>query len=134
MILAPWLTMILVAAAFRGPITRRALRNRWVTVVGGMAYSIYLVHWPILLLLERATRPLRVAGAASAVTWTALLYLPVVLVASVTLFVLVERPCMDPMWASRTRAVIMRWPGMLKRVSSSPDRVADTEAHQSVTD
>jgi peptidoglycan/LPS O-acetylase OafA/YrhL len=50
-VVGPWLLFALCAAALRGPATARMLRNRWITTLGGMCYSIYLLHYPMLILL-----------------------------------------------------------------------------------
>jgi peptidoglycan/LPS O-acetylase OafA/YrhL len=101
-LVAPALVLSLGAAAFRGQRTRQLLRNRLVTTVGGMAYSIYLVHWPVLVWVERTTRSFRTDGTGALLLWSLGVYLPLVLVVSLALFILVERPCMDPLWPTRT--------------------------------
>ena len=45
----------LFISAFRGKATSTFLSTRWVTIVGGMCYSIYLVHLPLMELLVRFT-------------------------------------------------------------------------------
>jgi len=72
-------------SSLRGAISRRVFGKPWLVVVGGMRYTIYLIHGPII---------------------------------STTLFVLLERPCMNPAWpsllAAKARSVLRR------RSSNSP--------------
>jgi peptidoglycan/LPS O-acetylase OafA/YrhL len=88
-------------AAFRGPVTRAILTNRWVTTIGGMCYSIYLIHYPLMVWLGRAVRPLLGGSFALNVVILVLILVPVVLLTSTILFAFVERPCMDPDWFTR---------------------------------
>jgi len=98
----PFLILLLVIGGFRGRLSSAFLRTRWVYTIGGMCYSIYLVHGVVLRLgfrsadvLGRADSPLAVLGLAFAV------YIPLILSASAAFFVLVERPCMNPDWPTR---------------------------------
>jgi peptidoglycan/LPS O-acetylase OafA/YrhL len=77
------------------PIRIPLLRNRIVTTIGGMAYSIYLMHWPVMVLLGRHLRP--VAAEIPALMLVAI-------VIGFGFYLLVERPCMDPDWPTRLRA------------------------------
>jgi peptidoglycan/LPS O-acetylase OafA/YrhL len=104
-VLAPWVAMALFSAAFRGPVTRRALTNRWLATIGGMCYSIYLVHFVLLVSLRPAVAGIRNAAPWMDVLIYAIVLLPIVLAVSILFFVLVERPCMDPAWPSR----VARW-------------------------
>jgi peptidoglycan/LPS O-acetylase OafA/YrhL len=122
-VLAPWVAMALFAAAFRGPLTRRVLTNRWLATIGGMCYSIYLVHFVLLVSLRPA-----IAGIQGVAPWMdVLIYvivlLPIVVAVSAVFFVLVERPCMDPAWASR----VARW----ARTPGSRERRTEAQRQES---
>jgi peptidoglycan/LPS O-acetylase OafA/YrhL len=55
--LAP-LVLVLYVAALRGPASSRVLSNRWLTSIGGMCYSIYLLHMYIIALAGFRTEAL----------------------------------------------------------------------------
>lgn len=99
----PWLLLPLFVAVFRGRATSRALGNRWVTTVGGMTYSIYLVHAPVIDLLGRHTTRLFDTYSTGSVLAQAVLLAPAVLATGLAFFVLVERPCMRPGWPAELR-------------------------------
>ena len=40
----PWLTLLLYIAAFQSVIMNRFVTNAWIATIGGMCYSIYLLH------------------------------------------------------------------------------------------
>jgi peptidoglycan/LPS O-acetylase OafA/YrhL len=99
------LAFVLFCAAFRGTITSRVLGIPAVATIGGMCYSIYLLHFPLISMIGRHTLAI---GSGSA-QWvhlaiqTAIMIPPVLLVCGVY-FVLIERPCMERDWPQRLAA------------------------------
>jgi peptidoglycan/LPS O-acetylase OafA/YrhL len=96
------LALLLFVAAFRGRVTNRLVTSRWVTVVGGMCYTIYLTHFQLLSVFEK------VFGGASFTERFSLnlllhvaLFTPVLLASSAVFFILVEKPCMRSDWPGR---------------------------------
>lgn len=121
-VLLPWLLLPLFVAVFRGRATSRALGNRWVTTIGGMTYSIYLVHAPVIDLLGRWTSGRFGTYTTGSVLAQAALLAPAVLAVGLAFFVLVERPCMRPGWPAELR----------RRVASgrrSPVEAAEEAVH-----
>lgn len=118
----PVLGSLIICSAFRGPLTRRALTNRWITTIGGMCYSIYLLHTPILAALTKVTRSLGGPSyGTSDVVIQFTILAPVVLVISALFFAFIERPCMDPAWAGRlgTRLQSLR-PTIRRHLAPTP--------------
>jgi len=105
-VLANWLfpawVFLLYWAAFRGRLVNRFFSNRWVVAIGGMCYSIYLLHYEVISAVGRLTR--RVGETAP--YW---IYLSVQLVlvgAAIVVicgayFVAIEKPCMRRDWPQR---------------------------------
>jgi len=96
------LLFCLLGAVFNGVTLRAAFGNPWVTTIGGMCYTIYLVHYAFLLFVLFATRRLVFDGPF----WLnylaqAAIGLPLVLGVSAIYFLLIERPCMYPDWPQR---------------------------------
>jgi peptidoglycan/LPS O-acetylase OafA/YrhL len=101
----PAVAFLLAVAAFRGPWTNRVLTTPWLTTVGGMCYSIYLLHNPLLGAVLTVTSRLAPTGRwALDVLVQLALTLPAVLVPAGLYFVLVERPCMQRDWPRRLLA------------------------------
>ena len=97
---------IIFGAAFLGKWSRRILRYPWIATIGGMCYSIYLIHHFVLQAIGEYFAHHAVHGGALEYAIAALLLLPLVIVISGIFFVLVERPCMDPEWPQKlVRAV-----------------------------
>jgi peptidoglycan/LPS O-acetylase OafA/YrhL len=104
-LLFPPLALLLYGAVFRGPLTNRAMTNPWITTIGGMCYTIYLLHNRVIGVAIGWTK-----GWAGSGSYTVDLLVQLVLVAPVVLavcaayFLLVERPCMARDWPRRARA------------------------------
>jgi len=98
----PLLTFVLYVAGFRGHLLNWFFRRPAITVIGGMCYTIYLYHYPVLAIVNRVTLRLRL-GPGYALNYIVQLSLcgAAVLVCAAILFVLIERPCMKRNWYMR---------------------------------
>jgi peptidoglycan/LPS O-acetylase OafA/YrhL len=90
----------LFLAAFRGVIFNAFFSSELIVVIGGMCYSIYLLHYGVMFALTRFIgQELVLPGGLWATT---LVFLVVIVPASigpcVAFFALVERPCMRRNW------------------------------------
>jgi peptidoglycan/LPS O-acetylase OafA/YrhL len=95
----PWLCLVAYLGVFRGVVLNRLLTLPLVTTVGGMCYSIYLLHNVILNNTLFLTKDLAPTGVyASDLLIQLLIMGPFVVAVSAVFFVLVERPCMDKSW------------------------------------
>lgn len=99
----PVVMFALFAATVRGRRARAILSNPWLATIGGMCYTIYLVHYPLISLAGRMTMRLSTGSPTLDLLVQSALLLPLILIVSAIGFVLVERPCMDPSWPSRLR-------------------------------
>ena len=88
-ILLPAFALLLYISAFRSVLFRKLFRHPLITTIGGMCYTIYLIHFEAISIIGRATH-------------NPLLFVPLSLLliaaASITFFVLIERPCMNKDW------------------------------------
>jgi peptidoglycan/LPS O-acetylase OafA/YrhL len=89
----PYLILLLYVSAFRSVLFRRFFRNSWITAVGGMFYTIYLLHYRLIPLRVEHGNVTKDSAAIPAVA-----YLLVLGVASCLYFLLVERPSMGKNW------------------------------------
>jgi peptidoglycan/LPS O-acetylase OafA/YrhL len=100
--LFPPIALVLFLAVFRGRLTRRIMGTPWLVVVGGMCYSIYLLHYPLIAAIGRiAYRVGRGLPYPAAFLTQMTLVLPPLLLVSTAYFVLIERPCMDREWPQK---------------------------------
>ena len=109
-------TPVSVAAAFLfvsgclyGKRVRQFLGVPWVALIGGMCYSIYLIHLPLLELAANQTVKLgRGLPYPVFLAFQLLLLLPIVISVAWMFFILVERPCMDRNWPQKLSRWILR--------------------------
>lgn len=104
----PPLLFALFYATFRGRATGSVFRRHVLTTIGGMCYSIYLLHYPLMSMLSRLTRDMEVGSYGADLLLQALIVLPILLLVSGTFFLAVERPCMDPGWVDKVRRRLSR--------------------------
>jgi peptidoglycan/LPS O-acetylase OafA/YrhL len=100
-VLTPWLVFALGYSALRSISLRRVLSNRWIATIGGMCYSIYLVHYALFVTVQRFLGPVGRLPSSVAPVVSLLVLVPLAVVVGAVFFVLVERPCMDPHWLDR---------------------------------
>jgi peptidoglycan/LPS O-acetylase OafA/YrhL len=94
--------LILFLAAFQGKFFRRFLSLPWIFTIGGMCYTIYLIHLPILQVL--IVTVMRISGVVSFIPGlliSVVVVLPVLFIVSIAFFLLIEKPCMNPEWPLR---------------------------------
>ena len=95
--------------------------------------SAGISHYPLFILLSRTLRPITALPSLAALIAACALLMPAALVVGGIFFVLVERPCMDPLWfecvLARLRLAVRRWqPIHADDVIRIPDSaVVDTE-------
>ncbi|XZE55527.1 acyltransferase family protein [Planctomycetaceae bacterium SH139] len=110
--ITPVLLSGVVVSALRGPLVGNALSWGFVPIVGGMCYSIYLIHARVLsLILTLLFARLGLTGSYSFdIFLLSLVCLPVVVLCSLIFFIAIERPCMDPDWPQKFhRASLSTW-------------------------
>lgn len=97
------------ASIFRGPLLNRIYSNPMIVIIGGMCYTIYLLHYALIAFLAERTQLLfnDEWSYAANLGVQALAILPVVLLVSAVFFALIERPCMDRDWPVKLKAKII---------------------------
>jgi peptidoglycan/LPS O-acetylase OafA/YrhL len=100
--LFPVVAFLLYCAAFRGPLSYRILGNRWLVTIGGMCYTIYLVHYQIINFVFARSKSLALTNMFEINLLAQFLIIgPIVLGSSAVLFLLIEKPCMKRDWPQR---------------------------------
>ena len=93
---------LLMLAAFKGTYFNRFFTLPFVYVVGGMCYTIYLLHYAFLQLLVKFTGSLQTgSGYLPDLLLQFIVALPAILLVSGIFFLLIEKPCMDKRWPAR---------------------------------
>ncbi len=80
-------------------IWKKVFSLRLLTAVGGMCYSIYLLHYNIIPLVGNITIAYNVSRFYPLdYLWQTVILLPIILLVSSVFYLLIERPCMDKDW------------------------------------
>jgi peptidoglycan/LPS O-acetylase OafA/YrhL len=86
-------------AVFLGKYHNRFFVNKWIYTIGGMCYSIYLLHYAFFHLLVKFSKQLALTSDYGVNLGIQIIIgLPIILAISIVFFTLVERPCMNPEW------------------------------------
>lgn len=103
----PALLFGLYVAAFRGVLSNRLISTPWITAIGGMCYSIYLIHYEVISAVGRVTKRFgqQLPNPAYLLFQFVLVGSAIVLVCG-TYFVVLEKPCMRRDWPQRAWAWI----------------------------
>jgi peptidoglycan/LPS O-acetylase OafA/YrhL len=97
LVLLPWVLGGIFLAGLRGGAFKSFLRRPSISVLGGMCYSLYLLHNPLLSFVTTKV----IANGMSlprAYLWLTVAGMPFVLAAGTAYYILIERPCMVPNW------------------------------------
>jgi len=90
---------MLFFGTLRGGWASRALRLRPFVLIGGMCYTIYLIHLPLCEAMMMLTRGIQVTDIYEVnLLIQLLLFLPVVFVVGSVSFLLFEKPFMNKDW------------------------------------
>jgi peptidoglycan/LPS O-acetylase OafA/YrhL len=88
---------------------RKVLASPWICAIGGMCYTIYLVHYPVISFVGRMTIRFGISDSfALNYAVQMVLVLPVVFAFSAAFFALIERPCMERDWPQRLKTNFLR--------------------------
>jgi peptidoglycan/LPS O-acetylase OafA/YrhL len=113
----PWLCFISYVAVFRGIILNKILTFPLFTTIGGMCYSMYLLHNLLLNHTLGATQNMApFEGYLPNILLQASIMFPVIVAVAGAFFVLIERPCMDRNWPAKlwTRLHVTRFNGQYR--------------------
>lgn len=88
-----------IFCTFKGCLLNQFFTKSWVYIIGGMCYSIYLLHYAFLHLLVKYTALIPSTGEYLLDLLVQILVsLPVILIVSAIFFLLIEKPCMNKNW------------------------------------
>lgn len=93
----------LIALTPKSIIWEKIITPNWITLLGGMCYSIYMLHQPAMAVFLNRFLGNSIMGGSLWFDFTIklILVLLVVLIISTIFFVLIERPCMKKDWYKR---------------------------------
>ena len=119
----PLFIFTLYLAVFRGAWLKKALSNPLVTSIGGMCYSIYLIHFVVIGSVWKLTGNFRAGNTFSSnFLLQSLLMLPAILLICTGFYLLIEKPCMHTAWP----ALLVKWAGHKTRKQTKDSEIGTT--------
>lgn len=119
----PPLTLIAYMAAFRGRFFNWLFRRPVLTIIGGMCYTIYLFHYQIISAVGRFTlKMLPTDQFLVHFTFQCLIIIPAIALVSALLFVILEKPFMDPHWPTKLKKQVTMFLGRGLKVTRTIER------------
>jgi peptidoglycan/LPS O-acetylase OafA/YrhL len=99
---------LLFLGAFRGRTLNALFTNPWIVTVGGMCYSIYLLHYAVIFVAVKTVGTRLAFNGPAGVNLLIQLAvcIPPLAAASTVYFALIERPCMRRDWPKRAWTVL----------------------------
>jgi len=99
---------VLFSGAFRASAFSRFIKHRWIMAIGGMCYSIYLLHLAIAQACIEFILKINHHSLNNVWWFTiyALLFLFCLVLIVPVFYLLVEKPCMDHSWPARLKNFI----------------------------
>ena len=97
----------MIYSIFRSTWLNRFITLPWITAIGGMCYSIYLIHLPILELYVRFSKHIIVTDIFTInylVQFVCMV--PILLTVSILFYLLIEKPCMEKDWPAKLIAYL----------------------------
>jgi peptidoglycan/LPS O-acetylase OafA/YrhL len=105
------LTIVFFIIALKNDSVNRVLSKRFISLTGGMCYSIYLIHMGVHGILRHYTGLFQVTAVDWVNGWISYLFtLVVILICSSVVFLLIEKPTMQKDWYKKWWHLIVRKP------------------------
>ncbi|MDD2250509.1 MAG: acyltransferase [Tissierellia bacterium] len=90
---------LLFLASFKGHLLNYFFTRQVIYTIGGMCYTLYLLHYPLIHLIGRFTYRLSIGDDHIAnYLIQAIIILPIIFSISSIYFLLIEKPCMNKHW------------------------------------
>ncbi len=102
----PWLIFLAYVGVLRGVVLNRILGNPWIATVGGMCYTIYMYHGWLILAVGKTTMYVQTGLLWVDVAIQFAILSTIILIVCSVLFLLFERPFMQPDWHKRAWATL----------------------------
>jgi peptidoglycan/LPS O-acetylase OafA/YrhL len=96
--------LLLFIGVFKGKMMNYIFTRKFIYTIGGMCYSIYLIHYVILhLMLPQTVEMFSGLSYKMQLLIQAIIHIPIVLMISSVFFILFERPFMDKDFMKKLR-------------------------------
>ena len=96
-------------AAFNSSVFNKLVSRKWIMIIGGMCYTIYLIHLAFAELFVKLSKVLVIGNSYYLNLLIQLaIFLPLLFIISSIFFILIEKPCMDRKWPDKIKNFIIK--------------------------
>lgn len=100
----------LFLSGFKSKLLNRFLITPWVYIIGGMCYTIYLIHYPFFFLWSKVAKQFLIGDSYSFnLLVFGVLGIGVMLICSSLYFILFEKPFMNKNWPEKVKIYLNRF-------------------------
>ncbi|SFB99293.1 Peptidoglycan/LPS O-acetylase OafA/YrhL, contains acyltransferase and SGNH-hydrolase domains [Flexibacter flexilis DSM 6793] len=103
--------VVFFVAVFKGVLFNYIFTRPWIATIGGMCYTIYLIHYALIIGLVSNTKFFFLTQYSLSVNVLiqAIIILPILFLVSALFFVAVEKPCMYKDWPAQLKNKVQRF-------------------------
>lgn len=94
---------LLFISVFKGVVFNYIFTRQFIVVVGGMCYTIYLLHYPVLFVTMKIFSAVWVGSFIPTIIINFIVSILLLLGVSAVFFKLIEQPCMDKNWPTQLK-------------------------------
>lgn len=98
----------LFMAVFKGFVFNYIFTRELLVVIGGMCYTIYLLHYPVLFVIMKGMSAIPISNFALSIVVNFVVAIIGLLAVSAVFFKLIEQPCMDKNWPTQLKEFLKK--------------------------
>lgn len=87
---------------------KRIFATKSISLIGGMCYSIYLLHYPIISFFGTYFSTIYLPKNQFDFIFYFIVLVPVILAVSTVYYLLIEKPCMDSTWPTKLKVFLFK--------------------------
>jgi peptidoglycan/LPS O-acetylase OafA/YrhL len=108
-VIYPFLIFMFYYIVLNTQFWQSVFRIKWISVIGGMCYSIYLLHYALISVFIRQTSLFSFStDYAINILLQILILLPIILLVSSIYFLIIEKPCMNINWPNNLKRLVLK--------------------------
>lgn len=103
----PFVVLLFYCTVLRNPVVKSVFSYKWIPVLGGMCYSVYLLHYPVISFIGRFTTSIKITDIymVNLLVQLGLMMVSIFVISSV-FYYFIERPFMSSHW---TNLLMEKW-------------------------
>ncbi len=99
--------LLIMVCSFKAKLFNRFFSNIYISTIGGMCYSIYLIHYSVVFGLMKVTKSIRFDNFYVNICFHTALSLLVIIAISTLFYKWFERPFMDKKWPQKLKNFVV---------------------------